>query len=174
MKADFSTRRRVARPRPLDVLLLTLSGAALIWSAVAAAAAWREVEGARLALAQLRERAPAQERRLHELEGSRHGRNDALVNQALHTLTSPPQLILADIETTLPSGARLEALTLTYGHEAVELEMQVVARTPQIYDTFVAGMEGSGRFGHLTFGSEDRSGEMKVTLRADYITRGDS
>jgi len=174
MRADFSTRRRVGSPRLLDVLLLALSVAALIWSATAAVAARRELEGARLALQELRERAPAEERRLHDIESSRRDRNDALANQALQTLTSPPARILSDIETALPSGARLEALSLTYGREAVELEIQLLAHSPETYDEFVARVEGSGRFGHLAFGSESRSGEMKASLRADYRAKGDS
>jgi Tfp pilus assembly protein PilN len=174
MRADFSTRRRVGSPRLRDALLLTVGVAALIWAAVTALAARSELERARLALQELRESAPAEERRLHELEGARRDRNDALANQALQTLTSPPARILSDIETALPSGARLEGLTLTYGQEAVELEIQLLAHTPETYDEFVARVEGSRCFGRLAFGSESRSGEMKVSLRADYRAKGGS
>jgi hypothetical protein len=174
MTVDFSTRRRLGHLRPTDLLLLAFGVAALGYSILTAMTTRRELASTALAVQQLRERAPAEERRLHEQEDVRRGRNDVLANQAVQTLTSPPPRILADFETLLPAGARLEVLTLTYGHEAVGLEIQLLARTPETYDEFVARLEGSRRFGHLALGGENRSGEMKVSVRADYRARGDS
>jgi hypothetical protein len=168
MRADFSTRRHVGRPRLVDLLLLALGLTTLGWSALAAASARRDLETVRAAVQQLRAHASEEERRLRELEDGRHDRADPLARQAAQTLASPPPRILADLEPTIPAAARLEALTLTYGHEAVELEVKLLARTPETYDDFVARVERSGLFGDLAFGSENRTGEMKVTLRARY------
>jgi Tfp pilus assembly protein PilN len=174
MRTDFSTRRRLSRLRPLDLLLIALAVTVLCWSSLSALAARRELAEARLAVRQLREHGLAEERRLRELEQVRRDRDDALARQAFQTLASPPALILADIEPTLPADARLEGLTLAYDHETVDIELQLRARTPHTYDAFVQRMERSDRFGNLAFGSENRSGDMKVTLRASYRARGDS
>ena len=57
---------------------------------------------------------------------------------------------------------------LEYGADSVMLEMQLLTRTPEVYDQFLTRIEGSGRFSDLAFGTENRSGEMKVTVRARY------
>ena len=168
MTADFSTRRHIGRPRLVDLLLLAFGLTALGWSALAASSARRDLETVRAAVQQFHASAGEEEKRVRELEDRRHDRTDPLARQAVQTLASPPPRILADLEPTVPAGARLEALTLTYGHEAVELELTLLARTPETYDDFVARVERSGLFGDLAFGSENRTGEMKVTLRARY------
>jgi hypothetical protein len=168
MKADFSTRRRTGRPRLVDVLLLALGGCALIWSAHSAWRTTRELDRARDAVQALRMRARQEQQRLREFDRRPRKGDEQLARAAVQTLDAPVPRILADLDQAIPAGARLEALTLSYGGEAVELDMRLIARTPEIYDEFVARMERSARFDGLVFGDESRTAEMKVTLRARY------
>jgi hypothetical protein len=116
----------------------------------------------------LRTRARQEQQRLGEFDGRPRKGDEQLARAAAQTLDAPAPRILAELGQAMPAGARLEALTLRYGGEAVELDMRLIAHTPVIYDDLVARMERSARFDGLVLGGESRRAEMKVTLHARY------
>jgi hypothetical protein len=168
VRADFSTQRRRRGARPVELLLLVLSGGALVWSGSAAMTASRDLESVSRSVRLLKERAQQSQQRVQQIDSRRHGRDDDLARQARQTLKAPPSRVLADLAETMPGAARLEALTLAYGGDAVLLDVRLLTHTPAAYDEFVSRLARSQRFEGLSFGDEKRKPEMKVSLRARY------
>jgi Tfp pilus assembly protein PilN len=164
---DFSTRAQRRRLPPLDAALLGVAILAGAWSLVTAWRAWDAERRAEARLAETRLATQDDQRRLQELTGRRKSGYEALSERAALTFAAPPARVLADLEQAIPAGARLDGVTLHYG-QTLDVEVTVVARAPASYDRFLERFEATRRFSDLTFGTEDRSGEMKVTVHGRY------
>ena len=167
MKPDFSTRPRPRPARPLDVALIALAAIAAVWAAHSAWTVSRKLVAARQGLATLRAEAAAEATRLRAVEARLTGEQAKLVSRAVLTAQAPPPRVLAHLQQVLPSGARLDGVVLRYD-EQLEIEFTVVAREASRYDQFLERLEASSAFENVTFGSEERGGEVRVTIRGRY------
>jgi hypothetical protein len=71
----------------------------------------------------------------------------------------------------LPGDARLERLSLQYG-AALELDLEVGARSPAAYDRLLEALTGSDRLSQVQYGPEDRQGEVRASVKARYRPPG--
>jgi hypothetical protein len=167
MTPDFSTRAEHPRLRPLDWLWLTVG---LVLCTAALAGAWRAsstLARAQASLTAVRAATTADEGTLRDARARRRTESEKLADRAALTFALPPARVLADIEQALTSDTRLNGATLAYGDD-LQVEMRIVARTPEAYDRFVERLQSGGRFLDLDFGAELRSGEMNATIKARY------
>jgi Tfp pilus assembly protein PilN len=169
MTPDFSTRAQRPSVRLLDAMALAIGAALLAYAGTAAWRATRAKSEAEEAVLKLRRESAAAEQRLREITGRSSERDELTFARATLTLSVPPARVLAEIERCLPTGVRLDGVTLKYKN-AVRLEMRVVARSPQRYDRFLERLESSRRFSDLAFGAERRTREMMTNVvRARFI-----
>ncbi len=173
MTTDFSTRGQRQRLHPLDAALVALALALL---AVSAASAWRAWSGLRRSealLAEAQQALQSDQNRMAELTSQRGTAGKEAVARAELTFAAPPARVLADLEQALPAAVRLDGVTLAYG-ESLDVEIRVLARTPEAYDRFIERLGAGGRFVDLTFGAETRTADMKATVKARYRDEAES
>jgi hypothetical protein len=164
---DFSSNPRPRRQRLLDLVAL---GLATILATAAAHAAWnasRLLTQTRAALAAKRSEIVADQSGIRAQEAKGAHLSEELAARILASHESTPQHVLSAIGRLLPAGARLDNVTLTYGAE-VAVDLHVVAREPATYDRFLERIESSLDFRDIVFGSENRDGEMQVSLKAVF------
>jgi hypothetical protein len=164
---DFSTRAQHRRLRPLDAALIGFSLLACILSAIATWSASDAQSRTEASLGAARRGLQDDERRMRAMTGRRKSEREQITERAALTFAAPPARVLADLEQAIPSGARLDGIVLHYG-EALDVEVTVVALAPGIYDHFLERFEATRRFTDLEFGTENRSGQMKATVRGRY------
>jgi len=167
MSPDFSSSPRPPSRRLLDLVAL---GLATILATAAAHAAWnanRLLTQTRVALLALRGEIAADQAGIRSQEVKAARLSEELTAQILASHESTPQHVLSAIGRLLPAGARLDSVALSYGAQ-VEVELRIVAREPTTYDRFLERIEGSSAFRDIAFGSENRNGEMQVSLKAIY------
>ena len=165
---DFSTQPRRRGPAPLEVGLLALGGAALLFSAWSAVSAWREGGRVRAGLDQARAEAQALQARA---QGRVQQGLPVLAAQALLTNDAPPSRIVSELAALMPGDVRLLSLRLVYGGR-VELEMRVAAREAASYDLFLDRLARSPSFAEVLPGDENREGEVRAVVRAVWRGAG--
>ncbi len=167
MSPDFSSSPRPPSRRFIDLAAL---GLATILGTAAAHAAWdasRLLAQARAALLAKRDEIAADQAAIRVQEARSARLSEGLTAQILASHERTPQHVLSTIGRLLPAGARLDNVTLAYGTE-VEVDLHIVAREPATYDRFLERIEESPAFRDIVFGSENRNGEMQVSLKAVY------
>lgn len=163
---DFSTQPRRRGPGPLELGLLALGGAALLFSAWSAVSARREGARVRASLDQARAEAQALQARAQGKDGL-----PVLAAQALLTADAPPSRIVSELANLMPGDVRLESLRLVYGAR-VEVEMRVAAREAASYDAFLDRLARSQAFADVLPGDENREGEVRAMVRAVWRGAG--
>jgi hypothetical protein len=164
---DFSTR-----PVPSGRGYAFVGTAALVLG-LAAYEGW----SSRAALAEVRARVVAERDSVADLReklGRREpgGEQEAsAVSRALAAESAPPSRIVADVVDLLPPGVRLDGLSFGYGRR-IDVDLQVVARSPRDYDAFMERLARSPRFDAITPGAERREGEVRVAVGATYRPEG--
>jgi hypothetical protein len=159
---DFATGPRARRAVGIDVWLL-LAGAL-----VAAAGAWRlQVARAQLARAEGRVAAVRSdvEALQHELDGlARLPEAEGLAARARLNALYPPGPLVEGVVEALPDDVRLERLVIAYGAEA-SVELQVAAKGPLAYETFLNALRRLPSVGELLPGAEEHGAETRGSVR---------
>jgi hypothetical protein len=71
----------------------------------------------------------------------------------------------------LPPDVRLDQVTLSY-EGGVQVDMRVVARTPEAYDAFLDRLVASPRFRSVLPGDEERSSELRAAVHVTCVGSG--
>lgn len=162
---DFSTRPSARRPPAWEMALAAAGIVAAVLCARAIVKTRAEGAAARERLAEIRREMDDLQRRASALEKrAGHG----VAGQAWLTAEAPPPRVLAALGSLLPPDVRLGVLSLSYGRR-LEVEMRVIARSPQAYDRLLERLEASPRLQELTLGAESREGEVETTVRATFV-----
>ena len=164
---DFSTRPRRRRPPARAILAVAL---ALLALGLAAHAAWttrREAAAARDRLAAVEREIGTLQARIRAV-GARAAGGGELLARAAAAGDAPPERIVAELARALPGDARVERLSIVYRDE-ISLEMRVVARDPEAWDRALEGLARTERLNEVSPGPERREGEVRTTVRAQWV-----
>ncbi len=164
---DFSSRGPRRQIAALDVALVAAAVALLAAAGSSALRARSSLERTRRAADDVRREADALAAKAQALQGRRDAAGQSLLSQILLSNAAPPPRVLARIADALPEDVRLEAIALTY-HRDLELELKVVARTPQAYDAFLKRLAEAPEFAGVVPGPETREGEVHATVTLSY------
>ncbi len=163
---DFSSRPR-ARQAKGDIAVLAIAGlvlAAATWDAVSAR---REREVVRAALAQVQTEVASAQARLRSLGTRRGGDSERLASRQELTTDAPPPRLLAEITALLPEGVRLRSASFVYG-DAVEVALDVEARSPASWDDFLERLSRSRSFTSVRPAQEQRDGAVRSGVRMTW------
>jgi Tfp pilus assembly protein PilN len=135
--------------------------AALVLSGVVAGRSRKEARAAGARLAEVRREVEAATARLRAFETRAGG-------TLLQAAEASPARVVADLAQVLPSGVRLEGLSIDYGHGGA-LEIDVVARDAGAWDLLLERLERTPRFGDVAPGPEAREAEVRSLVRARWF-----
>lgn len=164
---DLSSRGPRRTFPAADLVLLGLSVGALLFVAHEGFWTWRTARDARDQVTAARREVEALGAESRTLAPPTRTADQVLAAQALRTLHAPPPRVLADLASVLPPDVRLDGVAIAYAPR-LQVELQVVARSPQAYDRFVRALTESPLFGDVVPGDESREGELRATVAVAY------
>jgi hypothetical protein len=138
----------------------------LVLAGYATGTAWAQFKRARQQLAAVREQTQAAQVRLKSLE-ARAAPTAALAQQALLSADVPPPRVLTDLAALMPADVKLDSVALSYA-EAIEVRMEVSARSTGAYETFLQRLESSPLFEEPIPGDESRDGGVHASIQVRH------
>lgn len=166
---DFSTSPRPRRPPVRDLFAIVVGLLALGFALHTAWSARRQADESRDRLVAVRRDVSALESRLRALS-AQAGEGGVLMARAAVANEAPPERIVAALAGVLPDDVRVDRLIIDYG-EVVSLDLRLVSRDASAWDLALEGLVEAGTLAKVTPGPEQRDGEIRTSVTAEWKGR---